>query len=98
MEECPLVTQHVAWEWKGDILKYWFINEFNPAESGKKPTKIPTMKADLQLFSHKFDISLKDANNKIRDQLYRLDILDERSRKYAKTLEATLHNHGQKIM
>mmetsp|Transcript_1093 Transcript_1093/g.1658 ORF Transcript_1093/g.1658 Transcript_1093/m.1658 type:complete len:135 (+) Transcript_1093:404-808(+) len=90
VKECPLVQQNVAWEWKGDTLKYWFNQEpqIDPIELSKTPAKIISLKSNLQIFSHKFDMTIKDVNNKIRDQLYRLDILDERARKFTKTIES----------
>ena len=100
IKECPLIEQHVAWEWRCETLKYWFIKDFVTKENtqDKTPNKLISMRSELQLFSHRFDITLKDANNKIRDQLYRLDILDERTRKYARNLEHNLYTQGQRIL
>ena len=82
------LKRNVAWEWKG-TLKDWFKKDANKEVSGKTPTKLTNLNADLQLFSHTFDISLKNANSKIRDQLYQLDILDEHTRKNEKPWNTT---------
>ena len=100
VKKCPMVDQQIKWAWHGYTLWYWFVPNQTMRNNilYETPAKLTTWKSELQLFSHKFDLSLTDVNNKVRDQMFRLDVLDERTRKYAKTLESTLHIQGQRIV
>lgn len=100
VQECPATNQRVAWEWQGARLKYWIIPVAELQVEGftQTPAKLISLKSDLQIFSHKFDLSIKDVNNRLKDALFRLDILDERSRRYERTMERSINQQGQRMM
>ncbi len=98
--ECPAIEERVVWEWQDDKLRYWIIQETPDTEPDIKqtPAKILSMRSDLQVFANKFDLTIKDVNNKLKEALFRLDILDERSRRHSRTIERNIHAEGQRIM
>jgi hypothetical protein len=100
MQKCPVITNRLAWEWQGDKLKYWILPDDmgNPEDCTQTPAKILSLKSDLKVFSNRFNMTLKEVNNKMKDALFRLDILDERSKRYEKTVERTVHQQGQRLM
>lgn len=100
MQKCPAVQNRLATEWQADKLKYWILPEdMNTQGDGTQtPAKILSLKSDLQVFSNRFNLTLKEVNNKLKDALFRLDILDERSKRYEKTVERSVHQQGQRVM
>jgi hypothetical protein len=100
MQQYPITKERITWEWQGERLKYWIIPEDIPEaeDNSKNPAKLIALRSDLQLFSHKFDLSIKDVNNRLKDSLFRLDILDERSRRHERGIERNAQQQGQRLM
>ena len=95
-----MVNERIAWEWQGENLKYWIIREpiLKTEDQQQTPAKLISLQSDLQVFSHRFNLSIKDVNNRLKDSLFRLGILDERSRRHERNVERSVHQQGQKMM
>ena len=100
IKECEIVSKHIAWEWQGHKLKYWLLPDTLPCEetNQKTPSKIVALRSELQIFSHKFDLSIKDVNNRLKDALYRLDMMDQRLRKHERNFERSVQLQGQRML
>jgi len=93
ISSCPDIHKYIGWTWEAKDLRYWvvpreYLDDTHTAETSQ--VTLHNMTTELTLFKTKFDVSLKDFNNRLANYHFRLEQNDLQIKKMAKSLQVSL--------
>ena len=94
IKECPAINKHIGWLWYQDELRYWIVPQDNIKENEvieNNQVRLHNLQVEFNLFQNKFDLSIKDINNKLVDMHYRLDNYNVQNKRIGKSLQGNIY-------
>jgi len=93
ISSCPDIHKYIGWTWEAKDLRYWVVprehlDDTHTAETSQ--ITLHNMTTELALLKTKFDVSLKDFNNRLANYHLRLEQNDLQIKTMAKSLQVSL--------